>query len=263
LYHRSRAIFWLVVACAALYALFTFADAPGVGYSDGALFGATPIPSDWLKYASICVCLAISVAVARRTPYARDARHQVAIFLFTLVADFFILFTSHYAAGVLVFCGAHLIAINRYAGRGITKRMAVIAGASAAALALIAVIYVHIYPTGLPHAGELYHEKPGGVEAAGYYFELISYAIYAMLITAATVTAFRRRQARVNNILSRLGMTLFLLCDVNVLLWNMLRWANQTWIPGWTVTLIWTFYLPGQTMLALSAYDFGDNSRKG
>jgi hypothetical protein len=53
-------------------------------------------------------------------------------------------------------------------------------------------------------------------------------------------------------------MILFLLCDVNVLLWNMRSMAGFTEIPAWTVTIIWMFYLPGQTMLALSAHDFDD-----
>jgi hypothetical protein len=84
----------------------------------------------------------------------------------------------------------------------------------------------------------------------------IAAAPYTLLIVSATIAAYRRRQARANNILSRLGMTLFLLCDVNVLLWNLQRVADMTAIPAWTGTLIWTFYLPAQTMLALSAYDF-------
>jgi hypothetical protein len=70
------------------------------------------------------------------------------------------------------------------------------------------------------------------------------------------MAAFKRRQARVNNVLSRLGMSLFVLCDVNVLLWNLREDAHLTAIPEQTGILMWTFYLPAQTMLALSAHDF-------
>ncbi|MDR1042479.1 MAG: lysoplasmalogenase family protein [Clostridiales Family XIII bacterium] len=261
LYHRSRILFWLAIANAALYALFMAADALGARYPVGAAIGAPElaIPSDWLKYASICVCFALSLAVARRTPYKRDARRQVAALAFTLVADYLILFTPHFAAGIAVFCGAHLTAIDRYAGRAITKRMAVAAGAIAAMLIIIALIYTRINQATSEISGnqeDTYDIKSGLADGISQYAVPIAAVVYAILITAVTIAAFKRRQARANNILSRLGMILFLLCDVNVLLWNMRTMAGFTEIPAWTVKIIWMFYLPGQTMLALSAYDF-------
>jgi hypothetical protein len=232
------------------------ADAFGARYPLGSVFGAEEcvIPSDVLKYASLCVCFALSLTVAQRTPYVRDARRQIVIFSFTLVADYLILFTPHFAAGIAVFCGAHLTAIDRYAGAAVAKRMAVAAGAAAAALIIISLIYTHHYAPGNP--GDINYVKPGLAGWIGQYAVPIAAVVYAILITAVTIAAFKRRQAHANNILSRTGMVLFLLCDVNVLLWNMRSMAGFTEIPAWTVTIIWMFYLPGQTMLALSACDF-------
>jgi hypothetical protein len=108
--------------------------------------------------------------------------------------------------------------------------------------------------------GDRYGINSGLTDGMGQYAVPIAAGVYAILIIAVTIAAFKRRQAHANNILSRLGMILFLLCDVNVLLWNMRTMAGVTEIPHWTVTIIWMFYLPGQTMLALSAYNF-DNKR--
>jgi hypothetical protein len=234
LYHRtkslSRPLILLVTVNAALYALFMIADVCGISYPPlpgGSATATAGLQSIHLKYASVCVCLAISVIALRQTPYKKDARRQIEIFAFTLAADYLILFTPHYAMGVAVFCGAHLTAVERYGGAGTARLMAAVAGAAAAAVGFAA---------------------SGLLPAAA--------AAYAVLITAATVCAFRRKQARMNNVMSRAGMVLFMLCDVNVLLWNMRQAANIAAIPEWTGTLMWAFYLPGQTMLALSAYDF-------
>jgi hypothetical protein len=218
LYHNYRLAFWLVVANAALYALFMFADLSGADRL------AQEMPSSLLKYVSVCVCFAISLLVLRDSPYRRDARLQVVIFAFTLVADFLVLLTDHFTAGIFIFCGAHMTAAVRYGGTRRAAGAAVVAGVAFAALLI-------------------------------WYADLSAPLPYAILIVSATAFAFQRRQARVNNLMSRLGMSLFILCDVNVLLWN-LRSTGLTGIPAWTGVLMWAFYLPGQTILALSAADF-------
>jgi hypothetical protein len=289
----------LVIANAALYALFMIADIGGFRYSFGPLFGASgsassamTLPTTWLKYASICICFILSVCVMRSVSqdrngrrsdksrigtfdenaphrrdargrdgthiekisedftYRRDARLQVVIFAFTLAADFLILFTPHFTTGIAVFCGAHLTATYRYAGAPTARKVAVIAGAVGAAIVTIATTSGVLSATGPQNL------SASGSTAAAPLLYAAAATPYALLIAAATVSAYRRRQARANNLLSRLGMTLFVLCDINVLLWNLRRGIDMTEIPSWTGILIWTFYLPAQTMLALSAYDF-------
>jgi hypothetical protein len=280
LYHSlGPVIFWLVVVNAALYALFTVADVCDIRYALGTLPGAdgsapeiTATLTELLKYASICVCLTVSALVTRSVshgrysqasgkfpskktaedfPHIRDARLQVVIFAFTLAADFLILFTPNFTVGIAVFCGAHLTALVRYAGAKRAKAMALIALAVAAAAAAIAFM---TSPAGSVVRDNLSTLSFGGEETIPWSYAAA--ASYTLLITTATVYAFKRRQAHMNNILSRLGMTLFLLCDVNVLLWNLRNDAGLTGIPEQTYVLMWTFYLPAQTMLALSAYDF-------
>jgi hypothetical protein len=252
-------MFRLVIANAALYTLFMVADAGGFRVlfgilfrTDGAAAGAGELPTELLKYASVCVCFVISVLVMKHAPHGRDARLQVLVLAFTLAADLLILFTPHYKAGIAVFCGAHLTATYRYAGARGARRAAVIAGAAAAAIAVIAAL------SGAFGAAGQGGQSAQGNAAAAPLLYAVAAAPYALLIASATVSAYRRRQPRINNLLSRLGMTLFVLCDVNVLLWNLRGGMDMTAIPAWTGTLMWTFYLPAQTMLALSAYEFED-----
>ncbi|MDR0519722.1 MAG: hypothetical protein LBG82_06700 [Clostridiales Family XIII bacterium] len=255
----------LVCANAALYALFMLSDGFRMRAGDGSVGpAATPFPvtefaSECLKYAGICVCLAIALLVLRRTPrgtvpHRRDAGHQVAILAFTLVADFFLLFGKYFefansdwryeylAWTLTIFCVAHAIAIHRYGGGKVMWVMLACAGLG------------HT-----PAAKFLISEIPAlGSQNADYYDALLSLIVlYAALIIAATVTAFVRKQARANNLLSRLGMALFVLCDMNVFLWNAREMGALPDIPAWTYILMWAFYLPAQTMLALSAWDFG------
>jgi hypothetical protein len=269
LYHRSGATFWLIISLvllnAALYALFTLADLRAFGHP------AREIPTDLLKYASLCACFVISLIALRDAPGRRDARLQVVIFAFTLAADFLILFTPRLTAGIAVFCGAHATAAIRYGGARRAARAVVVAAVAAAALAIFASLAPHDpYPpggwlgegprydeTGAAPSG--HHDAEDGMTSArGLYAELAAIAAYATLISASTIFAFMRRQPRTNAILSRLGMSLFILCDLNVLLWNLREGAVLPGVPAWTGILMWTFYLPGQTALALSAMDVED-----
>ncbi|MDR0596439.1 MAG: hypothetical protein LBG50_02750, partial [Clostridiales Family XIII bacterium] len=145
-----------------------------------------------------------------------------------------------------IFCVAHAIAIHRYGGGKVMWVVLACAGVG------------HT-----PAARFLRSEIPAlGSQNGDYYDILLDLVVlYAALIITATVTAFVRKQARVNNLLSRLGMVLFVLCDINVFLWNSREMGALTDIPAWTYMLMWAFYLPAQTMLALSALDFGRGQR--
>jgi hypothetical protein len=284
LYHRQKSVFGLVVANMVLYALFLLMDGWGeavyqvLPYGPDKLFFHSEALSPVLKYAAICVCFAIAQAVMLRSSNARDARLQVVILLFTVVADYFLLFgddlrnlseDAAFSLGMAVFLGAHACAVLRYGGRPAFRKMLIATGIAAGATAGVllaageweSIIYRH--SDGL---ADDFYEFIGDFT---YYLETFAFAIfliaYIMLIIAATVCAFRRRQARVNNVLSRLGMCLFLCCDVNVLLMNIrdeqiaqaaLGHAGPPTIPALTGVLIWAFYLPAQTMLALSAGDY-------
>ena len=72
-----------------------------------------------------------------------------------------------------------------------------------------------------------------------------------MLIISVTVSTFHAPQPRLNTLFSRIGMCLFLACDVNVAIFNALPAGLPTHTAS--IVLMWFFYLPAQTLLALSA----------
>ncbi|MDR3225469.1 MAG: hypothetical protein LBT52_04125 [Clostridiales Family XIII bacterium] len=256
-------VFWLIIVNAVLYTLFLIMDIYDIRlFSSSAIIGERIsselyLSSAFLKYVSICVCFAISQVVLLRTSRERDARLQVLIFGFTLIADYFLLFTDYYVTGMIIFCAAHVSAILRYSNMMIVKLVAGLA------LIIPAVPIAASLISWTMGSGSSDGDSPGA-----YFHEVILLAVglyYSALIIAATIATFVRRQPHVNNILSRLGMILFVLCDINVLILNLSNFGG----PGELATeppypahiIAWVFYLPAQTMLAISAYDFEKSKR--
>lgn len=79
-------------------------------------------------------------------------------------------------------------------------------------------------------------------------------AIYATLFAANIfVNTYKNRRPKVNYYLVAAGLLLFALCDVNVLLFNLPRYASASYEFSGAYALIWLFYLPAQALLAVSS----------
>ncbi|MDR1797477.1 MAG: lysoplasmalogenase family protein [Clostridiales Family XIII bacterium] len=214
----SNRILFFVTLNAVLYGVFTYLNVRD-------MYGFV---ADVLKYASIASCFVLSLLAHERPWRDRDAKLQIVCFLFTLGADFALLFTDRFALGVTIFFGAHLTALLRYAPRPLfLVGLAISAYHIACAYAL-----PMLYPADIPQADVL----------------CVGYGILIFLVTAA---AFRCKQPKANNALSRLGMCLFIACDVHVALYNNLP-PDAPYLRT-AFLLMWVFYLPAQTMLSLSA----------
>ena len=76
-------------------------------------------------------------------------------------------------------------------------------------------------------------------------------AIYACTLTAGALSAFFRRKAYPfpNRVFIPLGMLLFVMCDINVALVNVLPAGPENAAAR---VLIWVFYLPSQALLSAS-----------
>ena len=194
---------------------------------------------DCFKYAAIVSCLLVCL-FARSQARERAARIQAIVFCFTLAADFFLLFTPLFTTGVFIFLGAHACALVRY-----RPRWALPAGAGAAAV-FAAVMLVLIYNRHM--------------DAESALFAAVSLA-YAVLIISVTVSTFFAEQPRVNALFSRIGMLLFIACDINVMAFNTLPAGSAPHTAA--IVLMWAFYLPAQTLLALSATDIKEASKRG
>ena len=224
----DKRIFIFVCLNAALYALILVFDimraTRGVTEAQGLL-------CDSFKYAAIISCLLICLIA--RTHSRRDtARIQAVVFCFTLAADYALLFTDFFATGVLFFLGAHAFALYRYRPRWLLP-----AGAVAAALFFLTLLLL-----------------PRLLRADGHLTLVVAVCVaYAVLIISVTISTFHAPQPRINTLFSRGGMLLFICCDINVAIFNALPYGS---IPHtFSTVLMWAFYLPAQTLLALSATD--------
>jgi uncharacterized membrane protein YhhN len=160
---------------------------------------------------------------------SRDAKLQCACLAITVLADYFLLLTDLFAFGICIFLVAHLIALARYR-KSLWPKMAVLC----TAIALLAV--------SLPALGA--EDMSSTNTMLGI--------IYGVLILTVTICTFLYKQPKQNAFCSRLGMCLFLLCDLNVAMHNTLD-AGEAWYAASGV-LMWVFYLPAQILLSISAY---------
>ncbi|MDR1619832.1 MAG: lysoplasmalogenase [Clostridiales bacterium] len=217
---RSLAVSAALLAIAALYVAFIVLDA---------FYAPLYHVSAMLKYMGVLFCFVLA-CLLRRSAYDEAAwKHLAAALGLTLVADALLLFTPQYLAGLLVFCAAHIVYIRRNNRRAARNAVMAIAAVAAAGCAF------------LPQA-------EGALGLPSYYFAAV---VYAALILTNTACAFFAKAPQKNRALMLWGMTLFLLCDVCVALYQLLPPGGVTFrVAG---VLMWVFYLPAQVLLALSA----------
>lgn len=172
----------------------------------------------------VLLCFIISLCTASSS---RDSRLLRLAMLFTVTADFFmILFQMNYA-GLFFFCIVQFVYIIRYSN---IKR-----ALTALSIALGICICLSIF-TSLPLLDEM---------ACGY-------AVLLVFSVVSSFTALKEQKYPLfAGIMICVGMVLFLLCDVNVALFNI--FAN-TPLEGYFSTAIWIFYLPSQLILCFGTF---------
>ena len=185
-------------------------------------FYARALPANYLKFASVVLCFLLAVNLYRTSSNKSDSRHVVGALIFTMIADIFLLFNLSHYAGVLSFSIVQLIYQKRHNIRFFIFGM-IVATLTLPATFILPFEHLHI--------------------AAG---------AYAILILTTFVSTFWALLPRFNLGCIRLGMILFILCDIHVALYNQLPWGSNYYEIS--AVAIWIFYLPSQLLLALSAY---------
>ena len=180
------------------------------------------LPSRHLKYTSIGLCFLLATSLASKSADKQDSKYVVLAFIFTMAADTFLLFTPHKVTGVFFFCLMQLTYLKRYHVSFFK------AGIFFASLAMIVHLVLPFQP--------LY----------------VIAGLYAFLIVTCFLATFRAELPRFNLYCVRIGMALFILCDLHVALYNQLS-TGASYYRFVTVAM-WLFYLPAQLLLALSAF---------
>ena len=200
--------------CAILILYFLF-----MGIDFGVIYRFTE--SDYLKFASIVLCLILSCVISIKSKNKKDSIYIVIALCFTLIADVFLLLTHQHVYGVFVFCFAQLTYLHRYNKRIFRYGLL---GVAVGAITYI----IFSLPT--------------------LYFISVVYAFLILLVFAST---FFTKLPRLNCLLARTGMVLFILCDIHVALFNQLpRSSSYFWFAS---VAMWLFYLPSQVLIVLSA----------
>lgn len=186
-----------------------------------------------LKYLSIILCFILSSLIGNRGVDKMDTRLlQLALF-FTTIADLNLVILKEFFTGIAVFCIVQIIYTIRHSRNIILSkrnfRVLLVEGI---------VILILIIMLNLP----LYIDKVLFIIAS----------IYSILLLTSVFMAFgtikRGFYSKINSYFIIIGMSLFLLCDINVGLYHIGKIQHISGI------LVWLFYLPSQLFLSLSGY---------
>lgn len=182
------------------------------------------IPAIYLKYASIMLCFLLAFSLYTKSSDKKDSKYVVLALLLTLIADIFLIFTSHYSAGVFFFCLVQLTYLKRHNTR--------------------------FFMTGLQFIP---------VAALAYFFMPLDFlyiiaGLYGALILTCFISSFKTTLPKFNKMAIRIGLILFILCDIHVALFNLLPRSHNYFAIA--AVAMWFFYLPSQVMLAFSAGHF-------
>ena len=183
--------------------------------------------TSWVKYVGVLLCLFYACAFCKNL---NDAFLALALF-FTAVADYFLLvINNHFEAGVTVFIVAQIFHFARIATLK-TLKTNLISVAARLLLAVVALVLLAVTNN----------------------FDTLNclVAIYFPLLLVNTADALFVALKNKKRILLFVGFCLFVLCDVCVGLYN-IDINLPTKLVNAVSFLMWVFYLPSQTLIALS-----------
>lgn len=185
-----------------------------------------------VKFTAIIICLAIAVSSKQHVLGRRDHILLCLAMFGTVAADFFLVVLFVYPPGLLFFCAVQTLYAARFGGGKALR--------AAPAVVILPIMY-------FAWTGDLL------ITLA------LAYAQMFLLSYGCMVRAFvRKKYPGPNNWLILSGMTLFVMCDVSVAIWNLWRMGviESETAGRLAESAIWLFYAPSQVCLALSARRF-------
>lgn len=211
--------------------------------------------SKWIKYSIIILCFCYALFFGKSVDKGITFCIKGAL-LFTLISDLFILILDYYVVGVLTF----IIAQQLYGVRISLAKVGVMASTGVlrerkvnlakrlvfrVSFQMIITIVIALLLKSISVKLDLL------LIASIFYFISISSNVFAAL----RILAHNRYDRSIA--LFAIGMGLFLLCDINVGLFNLSGFINLQEdiyhkIYSISSVLMWTFYAPSQVLIALS-----------
>ena len=212
--------------------------------SDGSIF-----LSSIIKFSIVIFCFWYALLFGKSI-YQKQLLYLRIALLFTVIADLFILIYDYYFLGVLAFCVVQQLYALRLDLRLCNNRVHKIS-VSFLKRVIIQLIITFIISILLNVVGVILDIL---LIITVFYFICIM-----MNVWNATRLAIKKHN-RINTLFA-FGITLFLLCDINVGVFNLtyyislssLEWFHTIYLIS--SILMWAFYAPSQVLIALCAND--------
>lgn len=194
-----------------------------------------------IKYLIIIICLIISFTIGKDGHNKTDSTLvQIARF-FTLIADYYLVILDNYKLGVFFFCLVQITYIIRHSLMENKKYRNLMF------LSVTLILGIFLFKK---------------VRLTSFEEKLLFLAfIYAALLISSIYVAIRTikssRYPKKSALLIAIGMSLFFMCDLNVVIFNLVEYVPFGLYEGENIRfysgfLIWLFYAPSQLLLTLS-----------
>ncbi|WP_312573495.1 hypothetical protein [Clostridium sp.] len=202
------------------------------------------ISSYMIKYICIMICFLICL-FAEKNPLNRLDISLLKVGLFiTMFADLFLTVFNYYTLGVALFCVVQILYSIRYEALKISETSSKFIIIFLSLMFIYLIINLFIIKIDILFAVVLF------------------YAICLIIsIRKAIKVCKNNLYPYPNKYMIAYGMILFILCDINVALYNVTEVTGISWtfidiVHNITGLLIWLFYVPSQLLLSLSGYNF-------
>lgn len=198
-----------------------------------------------IKYYSILLCFAFSLYLSIKK-HELSKRILAAAMCFTIISDFFLLLhPEHLIPGLFTFCAAQSIYL--FAISGGDKKKTLITIALRLFLALTASVIILL-------SGLIRFDNDTNMNAVLFLVLLYAISFMGNIIRQIII----RRCIFKHQAMFLTGLLLFVLCDINVLIYNLNGFLNISSQAYFTLrnissVLMWGFYLPSQVIIVLSA----------
>ncbi len=231
----------LVIVIGVLYILFIYIDIYSIQFF---------ISSNILKYISIVFCFLTTLFIGKYNLNKKDLLLlQVGLFI-TVLADLCFLIFNYYVIGIGLFCLVQIIYYYRYKSRFYLNRIYNQNKIKAAPIFKF-FIGIFLFIIVFYFIVNLYI-----VEIDFIFSVAIFYSVCILYTTVESIKVFKyNKYPFLNKYMILFGSILFLLCDINVAIFNVSREFNIS-IYNTSSFLIWIFYLPSQVLLSSSGYKF-------
>lgn len=231
----------IVVIYLILYISFLFMDLKYGNAADN--------PSYLIKYMCILLNFVIALFIGNYAYDKIDKMYLANALFFTVLADFTLTFVGNYTLGVLFFCIVQLSYIKRHSKETKDKRNNIIL--------ISLLLLVNFFIIFITNNSSFLYLKDIDRKL------LFIAVVYFSLLVTSLIRAFFVLKSDYYSDASKyfifIGMILFFLCDINVGVYNVLRFMSgfpkDYFLKNVTGFLIWFFYAPSQLLLALSGYN--------